>query len=231
MVNNRQIYVTNYVLRIQQIDDVNCLFLSRERQLEMIMNRKALRWSVVMLIAACAVAGLASSSHGQSRDKPVRPAVGDKALDFELPTLDGERVRLSKLVADGPLVVLVLRGYPGYQCPLCNVQVGQFLGSAKKFEAAKARIVSIYPGPSESLQEHAEEFVRGKTLPGNFYLVLDHDYKFTNAYGLRWEARNETAYPATFVIDREQKIRFAKISNTHGDRASAQQTLDALPAK
>ena len=51
------------------------------------------------------------------------------------------------------------------------------------------------------------------------------------AYHLRWEAKNETAYLATFVIDRERKIQFAKISMSHGGRASADEVLKALIAK
>ena len=140
-------------------------------------------------------------------------------------------MKLSKLVADGPVVLIVLRGYPGYQCPVCTAQVGQFLSNAKKFDAVKARVVMVYPGSADGLKKQAEDFVRGKTLPDNFYLVLDPDYEFTKAYHLRWEAKNETAYPATFVIDRERRIQFAKISMSHGGRASADEVLKALSAK
>lgn len=164
-------------------------------------------------------------------DKSDRPAVGDEAADFELKTLDAQSVKLSKLVADGPVVLIVLRGYPGYQCPVCTAQVGQFVAKSKQFDTAKARVVMVYPGPAEGLKKHAEDFVRDKTLPDNFFLVLDPDYEFTKAYHLRWVAKNETAYPSTFVIDRERKIRFAKISLTHGGRASVDEVLKALAEK
>jgi hypothetical protein len=74
----------------------------------------------------------------------------------------------------------------------------------------------------------AEEFITGKTLPANFHLWIDPDYSFTNAWHLRWDAPRETAYPSTFVIAPDGKIRFAKISKTHGDRASAEDVLKAL---
>ena len=86
----------------------------------------------------------------------------------------------------------------------------------------------VYPGPAEDLKKHAEDFVRGKQLPDNFYLVLDADYQFTKTYQLRWDAKNETAYPATFVIDRGRKVQFAKISKSHGGRASVNEVLQAL---
>jgi peroxiredoxin len=159
------------------------------------------------------------------------PAVGDKARDFELADLQGDTVTLAELAKQGPVVLIELRGYPGYQCPACNAQVGQFLGKAKNFAAAHASIVLVYPGPAEGLKQHASEFVRGKSLPENVYLLLDPDYGFTNSYGLRWDAKNETAFPATFVIGKDQKLRFAKVSKTHGDRASADEVLKVLSAK
>jgi peroxiredoxin len=128
-------------------------------------------------------------------------------------------------------VLIVLRGYPGYQCPVCNIQVGQFVANAKKFQSAKTNIVLVYPGPADGLKEHAAEFIRGKTLPENVYLTLDPDFDFTISYGLRWNAKNETAYPSTFVVDKAGKVKFARISMTHGDRASADEVLKALASR
>jgi hypothetical protein len=45
----------------------------------------------------------------------VPPSVGSHARDFTLPRLDGHPVSLSDLVKSGPVVVLVLRGWVGYQ--------------------------------------------------------------------------------------------------------------------
>ena len=179
------------------------------------------------IVAIAAAVGLAQH-WAFAADKALPPAVGDEARDFTLNAVDGESVSLSKLTKAGPVVVVMLRGYPGYQCPVCNLQVGQFLASSKKFQAAKANIVLVYPGPADGLKEHAAEFIRGKTLPDNVYLVLDPDFEFTTAYGLRWNAKNESAYPSTFVVDKAGKVTFAKVSMTHGDRASADQVLKAL---
>jgi peroxiredoxin Q/BCP len=183
-----------------------------------------LRQSLLVVIATAFAAHVALAA-----DAP--PTVGETAKDFSLSTVDGEKTELSRLRKEGPVVLIVLRGYPGYQCPVCNVQVGQFLASAEKLKAAKANVVLVYPGPADGLKEHAHEFIRGKTLPKNFYLTLDPDYAFTNDYRLRWEAKNETAFPSTFVIDANGKITFAKVSQTHGGRASVEEVLKALSAK
>jgi len=160
-----------------------------------------------------------------------QPKVGTKAKDFELLNLAGGETKLSKLTADGPVVLVVLRGYPGYQCPFCNTQVAEFLGKADEFKKAGAKVVFVYPGSADGLKQHAEEFTKTKTIPAHVAFLLDPDYMFANAYGLRWEERSETAYPSTFVIDGELKVKFARISHTHGDRASAADVLKALGKK
>jgi peroxiredoxin Q/BCP len=159
------------------------------------------------------------------------PKVGDIAEDFELNSLSGEKVKLSKLTDAGPVVLVVLRGFPGYQCPVCNQQVGQFLADAEKFQAAGAQVLLVYPGAANKLNQRAMEFAGKKTMPDHFHLVIDPDYKFTTKYHLRWNEPQETAYPSTFVIQKDRKITFAKVSESHGGRVSPAEALKALMSK
>ncbi len=163
-----------------------------------------------------------------SMAKASAPKVGEKAPDFELKTIDNGKVKLSTLLKKGPVVVVVLRGYPGYQCPICTAQVGSLIGKSEKFEAAKAQVVLVYPGESEGLKQHADEFVRGKNLPKSFQLALDPNYDFTKKYNLRWDAPNETAFPSTFVVDRKDSVLFARVSHSHADRAKTDEILKSL---
>ncbi len=156
------------------------------------------------------------------------PAIGTKAPAFHLNAIDGKECSLAEATAEGPVVLVVLRGYPGYQCPICTRQVGDLLRRADQLAQAEARVLLVYPGPSDQLQERAEEFLGGQTLPEHFTLLLDPAYTFTNAYGLRWEAPRETAYPATFVIGGDGVVRYSKISESHGDRASSDEILKAI---
>ncbi len=155
------------------------------------------------------------------------PKVGDKAPDFSLKGLDDATVRLSELTRTGNVVLVVLRGWPGYQCPICDAQVHDFIASASGFAEAKARLVFVYPGPAANLKAHAQEFKdwKGKQWPTEFLYVLDPDYTMVNAYGLRWDAPAETAYPSTFVIDQKGNIHSVKISHSHGDRTKAADVL------
>ncbi len=155
------------------------------------------------------------------------PKIGEKAPDFTLKGLDDALVSFSQLTQKGNVVLVVLRGWPGYQCPICDVQVHDFIASASGFAEAKARLVFVYPGPAADLKAHAQEFKdwKGKQWPAEFLYVLDPDYTMVNAYGLRWDAPRETAYPSTFVIDNKGIVRSVKISHSHGDRTHAADVL------
>jgi peroxiredoxin Q/BCP len=156
------------------------------------------------------------------------PKIGDMAEMFTLQSLDGEKVELRKLLNEGPVVVAVLRGYPGYQCPACTRQVGGYVKLADEFAKAGATVVFVYPGETQELETRAQEFLKQTELPAPLTLVLDPDQKFVAASGLRWEALNETAYPSTFIVDGDGKVTFRKISKSHGDRAEAADVLKAL---
>ena len=51
------------------------------------------------------------------------------------------------------------------------------------------------------------------------------NYVMVRAYGQRWDAPGETAYPSTFVIDGKGIVRFSRVSHTHGDPTKAAEML------
>lgn len=151
---------------------------------------------------------------------------GQMAPDFALRSLRGTDVRLSDELKHGPVTLVVLRGFPGYQCPLCNRQVQDFIRNQRLFEGE--RVLFVYPGPPDSLEARAKEFAADKSLPANFDLLLDPDYKFTNLYGIRWDAPKETAYPSTYLIAKDGKVFFSKVSMSHGGRTDAGEVAKIL---
>jgi peroxiredoxin len=156
------------------------------------------------------------------------PRVGSKAQDFTLMSLRGQQVSLYKELAKGPALLIVLRGFPGYQCPICNRQVREFVSKAGEFESHLTRVIMVYPGAAKDLPARAEEFAKDKSLPSNFEMLLDPDYTFTSQYGLRWDAKNETAYPSTFLLAPDGTVQFAKVSKSHGERTTAAEMLALL---
>jgi thioredoxin-dependent peroxiredoxin len=177
------------------------------------------------VITFCAAFVVAISAAAQT------PGVGSTAPDFTLSTPAGASVRLSQETAKGTTVLVVLRGFPGYQCPYCVRQAHDFIEHAADFEGRNANVLLVYPGPPAELDQRAKEFlVKQPELPSNIKLVIDPDYKMTDLYGLRWNAPHETAYPSTFILDRRLKILYEKISHSHGDRTTAQDILAQLAA-
>lgn len=189
-------------------------------------HARKMRFAALVTTMLCLWSG---GAHAQMPTKAhATPKVGEKASDFALPSLEGAIVRLSDELARGPLVLVVLRGWPGYQCPFCTRQFGDYLANAAKFDKLGARVLFIYPGPSDGLKAHAEAFTSNTTMPAGFRILLDPDYTFTQAYGLRWDAPKETAYPSTFVLARNGIVTFAQISRSHGDRVTTDVVLKAL---
>ena len=158
---------------------------------------------------------------------PAPPGIGEGAPDFILKSIDDKTIVLQEINAAGPVVLVVLRGWVGYDCPICTKQVAQLIAKKGQFADAKAKVLLIYPGPAENLKKHAQHFLQ-QPLPPNFELVLDPDFKFTDGYHIRWNAPNETAYPSTFVVNQAGIIQLAKVSKSHGGRATMREILGAL---
>lgn len=187
-----------------------------------------MRWSMFAGLLMGLVVGLVTMA-GVAELRAETPQVGAKAPDFSLTTPEGKPVRLSGMTGRSDVVLVVLRGYPGYQCPFCQKQVHDFVTHAKGFADRGVQVVFVYPGPGANLDEHAKEFLSQQdALPANLHMVLDPDYKFTNLYSLRWDAPQETAYPSTFLIDRKGKVFWEKVAKGHGDRTTAEQVLAEL---
>ncbi|CAD74991.1 MAG TPA: AhpC/TSA family protein [Rhodopirellula baltica] len=159
------------------------------------------------------------------------PEVGRMAKDFELEVAAGQRsgtVRLSEITGEGPVVIAILRGFPGSQCPACAGQVADLVRHAHYFQARNAEVLLVYPGPASELKAKSKDFLEDTKLPAPFTMLLDPDYQLVSDYGLRWDAPHETAYPTTIVIGKDGKIDFVNISRTHRGRTTATTILDQL---
>ena len=174
---------------------------------------------------------LATSAHAEK--VAAGPKEGSKMKDFSGTTMNGASFQFSKLIAKGSVVLVMLRGFPGYQCPVCSTQVAGYLAKAEEFEKQRnTPVVFIYPGKVSNLDKRAKEFTapleEEVDLPSNFIFVIDQDYKITNHLGLRWDVPKETAYPAAFVIDHDSYVQYAKVSDNHHGRATADEILEVL---
>ena len=184
--------------------------------------------SILSLSLLAAMAFMAQPIMAADTETAEKPEVGDDLPEIEGESMEGQDVSTKELLEEGKLVVVFLRGYPGYQCPICSRQVASLIKVSDEIEEAGASVILIYPGEVDSLEDKAEEFFKSADLPKNFHVMIDQDYEIVNAYGLRWDATRETTYPATFVANKQGKITYALISDGHGGRSDAEDVVQAL---
>ena len=144
---------------------------------------------------------------------------GDKAPDFELPTDNGETVKLSKLKGK-PVVVYF---YPKDDTTGCTAEAKDFTRLAPELKKAGVEIIGISPDSAESHQKFAKKYdlkVR---------LAADTDKAVAMAYGV-WVEKSMYGRKymgvdrSTFLIDADGKVAKAwhkvKVSG-HADEVLA----------
>ena len=156
------------------------------------------------------------------------PGPGETIADISLPSVRGGNLGLKDLLSKGPTVLVVLRGYPGYQCPFCQRQLQDFVQHSRDFSEAKARVVFVYPGPSGDLDKRAMEALKDKSFPPEYEMLLDAGYAFTNLNHIRWNGANETAYPTIFLVNAKGVVTFVQSTMSHGGRTLAADILARL---
>lgn len=124
-------------------------------------------------------------------------AVGDRAPDFTLPDQSGAPVRLSALLAKGPVVLYF---YPKDETPGCTAEACAFRDAYADFVDAGATVVGV---SDDSVAAHAS-FAAKHRLP--FTLVSDAERSLEKTYGVK---RTLGLIPGrvTFVIDAQGVIR------------------------
>ena len=99
---------------------------------------------------------------------------GDAAPDFELPDQDGNPLRLSALLAHGPVLLYF---YPADFTPVCTREACAFRDLQPQLARRDATILGVSPQDSAS---HAR-FRQRHRLP--FPLLADPDKRVIRAYG------------------------------------------------
>lgn len=110
---------------------------------------------------------------------PPHPLENKKAPAFNLPSSDGEKLRLSSL--KGERVVLYF--YPKDSTPGCTIEAQEFRDLSKKFKALNTVIIGVSP---DSVQSHCR-FIEKQQL--NFVLLADEEHVLCEKYGI-WVEKN-----------------------------------------
>ena len=166
---------------------------------------------------------------------------GDLAPDATLPDAVGRLVRLSDAWRKGPLVLVFYRG--GW-CGYCSLQLRAWQQRADDLARLGATLLAISPQTpdhsmhttednqlaftvlSDSNLDAANGFELAYTLPPelvSFYGSVGTDIPVLNGNGL-WVL----PVPATYVIDKEGRIRFAHIEEDIRKRAEPAEVLRVI---
>ncbi len=167
--------------------------------------------------------------------------VGATAPDFELPDPTGQRVKLSTLLANGPVV---LSFYRGEWCPYCNLEIRALQQMLPDFQQYNAQIVAISPEqPDNSLTLQEKHDLRfpvlsdsGNAVARSYGLIFALDpslHPIYKDFGIDLPARNgdesyELPIPATYVVDRNRVIRYAYVNADYTQRAEPGEVLAAV---
>jgi peroxiredoxin Q/BCP len=134
--------------------------------------------------------------------------VGDKALDFTLPSQSGELVRLYQRLGER---AVVLYFYPKDDTRGCTLEACAFRDSHEIFTDAGAEVIGV---SSDSVDRHAA-FADRHHLP--FTLLSDQGGQVRKRYGVR-ATLGVIPGRVTYVIDRQGIVRHVFNSLTGIDR-------------
>ena len=123
-------------------------------------------------------------------------AVGAKAPDFTLKTLDGKSFSLGEELGRGPVVVVFFK----VSCPTCQYALPFFERLHKAYRDKGISLVGVSQNDAKDTAAFMKEF--GITFP----VLLDdtHSYPASNAYGL-------TNVPTIFWIAQDGEIEVSSV--------------------
>jgi peroxiredoxin len=146
------------------------------------------------------------------------------APDFTLPDALGQQVTLSRLLEQGPVVLVFYRG--GW-CPYCNMALRAYQKVLSEFKALGATLVAISPMlPDHTLSTVEKQQLTfpvlsdvGNQVARQFGLVFKMDeigrslYQQGGADLLKYNGDDswELPIPGTFLIDQSRKLRLASV--------------------
>ena len=143
--------------------------------------------------------------------------IGDKAPDFTLKDLDGEKWSLHKY-KDKTVVLLF---YPGDDTPVCTKQLCSVRDNWSQYQATGAEVVGI---STDSVTSH-------KSFAGKYSLTLkllsDESGEVVEKYGVKSWLPGRSAR-AVVVIDKDGKIAYHKVQSLSLFRPNDDEILEAI---
>jgi len=148
--------------------------------------------------------------------------VGDTAPDFTVKDIDGHERTLSKLVADGPVI---LAFFPKAGTPGCTSEMQQFESRYTEVTRASAKLLAISTDDVAALKTFRSD------LHAPYTFVADPDLNLVRLYDVKAPVVNY-AKRTTFVVDGKRRITQVVTGSDAEDPSLALKAAAALvPAK
>lgn len=136
------------------------------------------------------------------------PVVGAPAPDFELSTGKDATFRLSRAVANGPVIVAF---FPGAFTGTCTKEMCAFSEGWDAYAKMGAQFIGVSVDSVHAQKAFAER--HHIKVP----FASDFERRVTSQWGLIWNAWwGPVAKRATFVVDRSGVVRFAHVQEDAG---------------
>lgn len=168
-------------------------------------------------------------------DDAPQPQEAPTASLLELSFVDmaGQPVRIGDYLGKKNLVLVFTRGYAGSICLYCSAHTSRLLAQYSEIQARDAELIVVFPVAKPADERRLTEFLdrvrKELDRPPDrvpFPLTLDTGLVAVDRLGIR----HNLSKPATFVLDRQGKVRFSYVGATLADRPSVKAILDQLDA-
>jgi len=153
------------------------------------------------------------------------PSVGDTAPDFTAPVANGDidELTLSENLDDAPIV---LAFFPGAFTSVCSHEMNTFEDRLGELDEAGATLYGVSIDTPFSQNAFRDE------LGLSFDLLSDNERELIDDYGISMDFEElgvpNVAKRAVFVVDEEQEITYAWVSDDPGVEPDYDEVIDAL---
>ena len=172
---------------------------------------------------------------------PAGLKAGDTAPQINATDNTGNNINLQKLLKKGDVVLIF---YRGQWCPYCNRELSRVNDSLSYITAKGATVITVTPETQENIKKTIEKTKASYAIIEDKDLAIMKNYKvnFTvddatiekyKGYGIDFAVANGSnganlPVPATYIIGRNGKIKFAFFNPDYRQRASVKDILDQL---
>lgn len=147
---------------------------------------------------------------------------GQKISDFELVAHDGEAVKLSEKLQEGPVV---LAFFPAAFTGVCTAEMCEFRDTLKQFEELNANVFGV----SVDIRFSLAEFAKQQDL--NFPLLSDFNKEVISALGIRDDnfiGMKGVAKRSVFVVKPDFTVAYQWVAENPGQRPDLDEVRKAL---